>query len=209
MKPDVSRRPGRPKSAAKAVAIREAAVKLFMRDGMERTSMDAVANAAGVSKQTVYSHFRSKDQLFRACVASKVELYELDASQLPADVDADTLLTHVGRQYLTLLSDPGVVRMFRLMVAEAETHPATVHSFHETGPVATRRNIGRLLALHLRDADGDPDFVERATDVFLSLVKSHYFLELLLGTRAVMSPAERDAHIARCIEQFRRLYRLD
>ena len=76
-----ARRPGRPKSEEKAAAIREAASLLFMTEGMERTSMDAISQAAGVSKQTVYSHFKSKDDLFRACVASKVQMYGLDESR--------------------------------------------------------------------------------------------------------------------------------
>jgi len=58
-----ARRPGRPKSEMKAKAIRDAASELFMTDGIERTSMDAIAQAAGVSKQTVYSHFKNKDDL--------------------------------------------------------------------------------------------------------------------------------------------------
>ena len=58
--------------------------------------MDAIASAAGVSKQTVYSHFNSKDDLFRSCVASKVEMYGLDASNLEIDDDIDSLLSDLG-----------------------------------------------------------------------------------------------------------------
>ena len=111
MQPDVTKRPGRPKSEEKADAIRSAAIDLFMADGMDRTSMDAIAAAAGVSKQTVYSHFNSKDDLFRACVASKVETYGLSGSSLPADDGVDRFLSHIGQAYLTLISDPGVIRM--------------------------------------------------------------------------------------------------
>ena len=88
----VTKRRGRPKSEEKAEAIQMAAIGLFMADGMDRTSMDAIAAAAGVSKQTVYSHFKSKDDLFRTCVASKVETYGLDPTSIPADdgVSSDT-----------------------------------------------------------------------------------------------------------------------
>ena len=204
MKENVTKRPGRPKSTEKADAIRNAAIDLFMVDGMERTSMDAIAAAAGVSKQTVYSHFKSKDDLFRTCVVSKVETYGLDPSSIPAGDGVDRLLSHIGRAYLTLLSDPGVTRMFRLMASEADTHAATVKSFHESGPIATTRNITRLLANYLPGAD--EQLADRATRDFLALVRAEYFLELLLGTRSEITAEEMAAHVDHCITQIHKLY---
>ncbi|MDJ0908143.1 MAG: TetR/AcrR family transcriptional regulator [Woeseiaceae bacterium] len=204
MQADVTRRPGRPKSEAKAGAIQEAAVHLFMTDGMERTSMDAIAAAAGVSKQTVYSHFRSKDDLFRSCVASKIATYGLDASNLRVSSNTDTLLKHIGRQYLTLLSDMGVIRMFRLMASEADTHPETVKSFYESGPWTTMRNIADIVSVHLPEiSDERPHNV--ASD-FLSLVRGAYFIEFLMGVRPALQEDEMDAHLDRCVTQIRSLY---
>src|SRR5882757_8402023 len=45
-------------------AIAAAALVLFARDGYERTSVDAIAAEAGVSKRTVYSHYGDKENLF-------------------------------------------------------------------------------------------------------------------------------------------------
>ena len=45
-------------------AIAGAALVLFARDGYERTSVDAIAAEAGVSKRTVYSHYGDKENLF-------------------------------------------------------------------------------------------------------------------------------------------------
>ena len=204
MQENVTKRPGRPKSEEKAQAIRNAAIDLFMVDGMERTSMDSIAAAAGVSKQTVYSHFKSKDELFRCCVKGKVQTYGLDPSSLPVDDGLDALLTHIGRQYLTLISDPGVIRMFRLMVSEADAHAATVQSFYETGPVTTAQNVARIFARHLPDVS--EQLVDRATRDFLALVRGEYFLELLLGTRSEISAEEMAAHVDHCITQIHTLY---
>lgn len=55
---------GRPRDAEKNNAIVEAASLLFLEQGFDGTSMDEVAKRAGVSKQTVYSHFSGKEQLF-------------------------------------------------------------------------------------------------------------------------------------------------
>ena len=53
--------PGRPKDPAKRLAILEAAKRLFMQNGYDGSSMDAIAAEAGVSKLTVYSHFTDKE----------------------------------------------------------------------------------------------------------------------------------------------------
>ena len=206
MQANVTKRPGRPKSEEKAQAIQQAAIGLFMSDGIERTSMDAIANAAGVSKQTVYSHFNSKDDLFRSCVACKVEMYGLDPSNLDIDDAIDTVLMHIGKQYMTLLSDAGVIRMFRLMAAEADTHPETVKSFYESGPLTTTKNIAVILSRHLPGAPDNDDLALQAAVEYLALVRGEYFLQFLFGTRTAIDDDELRTHLDHCIEQIHKLY---
>jgi len=50
-------------NAAKRAAILAAARELFVLDGVERTSMDAIAARAGVSKRTVYDYYGDKRRL--------------------------------------------------------------------------------------------------------------------------------------------------
>lgn len=51
----------------KREAIVQAAITLFQTLGIEGTSMDKVAEAADVSKRTLYNHFPSKEELFAHC----------------------------------------------------------------------------------------------------------------------------------------------
>ncbi|MFI5615691.1 TetR/AcrR family transcriptional regulator [Amycolatopsis sp. NPDC051903] len=65
------RRPvGRPRSAAKDAAILTAGLQLLSHDGYARMSMDAVAAAAGVSKQTLYARYAGKAELVAAAIAA-------------------------------------------------------------------------------------------------------------------------------------------
>ncbi|MGE7468991.1 TetR/AcrR family transcriptional regulator [Bosea sp. NPDC003192] len=50
--------------------IAEAALRLFARYGYKRTSMDDIAREAGVARATLYLHFKGKDDVFRAMLAS-------------------------------------------------------------------------------------------------------------------------------------------
>jgi TetR/AcrR family transcriptional regulator len=59
--------------------ILQAATELFARHGFDHVSMNAVAEAAGVSKANIFHHFKSKDELYvrslsQACEASRSSL---------------------------------------------------------------------------------------------------------------------------------------
>ena len=196
-------RPGRPKSEEKRASIREAAARLFMSEGFERTSMDGIANAAGVSKQTIYSHFNNKDELFRSCVMTKTREYELlvDAEQYPV---LDDGLRAMGDGYLRLMSDDTAVAMWRLMVGEANIHPNVAKMFHETGPGASRGSLTAYLQEQGDVLEVD-DFAEAAS-MFISLVAGQFQNDIMLGVRKGVSDSERDATVARAIRQFRALY---
>ena len=65
--------PGVSRSQRKRVAITEAATEGFLAAGYRGTSMDEIAAAAGVSKQTLYKQFSDKAQLFTEVVQAMVD----------------------------------------------------------------------------------------------------------------------------------------
>ena len=203
----LARRPGRPKSEEKADAIREAAACLFLTEGMGKTSMDAIAQAAGVSKQTVYSHFNSKDDLFRACVATKVHMYGLDEAHCDASLPVDEALCRVGVQFMTLLSDPEVVQMFRLIIAEANAFPRVAGMFYETGPRATVDYVVQMFTHYLKGG-ADEGKAAQAAKEFLALVKSDCLVEKLLGVGPSLSDEEIKDHVSNSVDRIRSLYDL-
>ncbi|MEM8983488.1 MAG: TetR/AcrR family transcriptional regulator [Pseudomonadota bacterium] len=139
-----AKRQGRPKSEEKREAIRQAGSELFLAVGWANASMDAIAQKAGVSKQTVYSHFRSKEDLFRACIRSKLSTYELDAGDCGDQLDQ--ALQRFGERFYELMDDADVARMYRVLIAHAEEFPNLVRSFKEAGPDATERELATLLS---------------------------------------------------------------
>src|SRR5579864_8533515 len=95
------RRAGR---LASGGAIREAAAKLFLEKGYQGTSMDDVAAAAQVSKQTIYTHFESKETLFADLVLGNAETVEAFVQTLgpalEAPGDLAPALRELARRYL-------------------------------------------------------------------------------------------------------------
>jgi AcrR family transcriptional regulator len=78
--------------------VLDAALPLFARDGYDDVSMQAIADAAGVSKPVLYSCFSSKEELFAALLRREErELWHLveDAVPVPGAVgDREELLCH-------------------------------------------------------------------------------------------------------------------
>ena len=58
----------RPSGEARRRALIEEAVRQFGKKGYEGTSLEAVADAVGVRKQTLLYYFPTKDALLEACV---------------------------------------------------------------------------------------------------------------------------------------------
>jgi AcrR family transcriptional regulator len=58
----------------KGESVLQAAIDLFARYGYRKTSVDEIAEAAGVSKRTVYLHFDGKEAIFRAMAEYMAEV---------------------------------------------------------------------------------------------------------------------------------------
>ena len=129
------------RSARKRRAIIDAATTAFLDHGYRGTSMDAVAAAAGVSKQTVYQHFGDKQRLFRELIAATVQsasdpVYD-EVRRLADSGSLDNDLRDLARRLLTLVLQPTMMRLRRLVIAEARQFPDLGRVFCDLGPGRT------------------------------------------------------------------------
>src|SRR5919198_2693235 len=128
-------------------AIREAATTLFLRKGYLGTSMDEVAALARVSKQTVYTHFDDKEQLFTDLVLSNTERVEEFVDEMTALLDRasdpERDLGELARRYLDTVVRPQVLQLRRLVIGEAARFPDLARTYHERVP---ERMVGALSA---------------------------------------------------------------
>ena len=96
----------------------DAALKLFLVGGYDGTSMQAVADEAGVTKPVVYACFESKDELFRSLLRREEEriLAEIQGAFEDTDLsDPETTLTEGFTGFLRAVGDsPDVYRLIFL-----------------------------------------------------------------------------------------------
>ena len=130
--------PRRAPRLASGAAIREAAAQLFLEKGYSGTSMDDIAAAARISKQTIYTHFPSKEQLFADLVLGNTERVEQFAEGLVRTFRAaDGLekgLCEVARLYAGLVIRPEVLQLRRLVIGEAGRFPELARTYYEHVP---------------------------------------------------------------------------
>lgn len=155
-------RAGQTRTARKRRAIVDAATTLFLAEGYLATSMDQIAAAASVSKQTVYKQFADKQSLFREIVTATVArvsdpVAEQVASLRDSD-DLDTGLRDLARALLAQVIRPSVMQLRRLVIGEAGRFPELGRLFYDSGPgrtigtlAATFENLAARGALRLED----------------------------------------------------------
>jgi TetR/AcrR family transcriptional repressor of mexJK operon len=129
-KPDKPLRAG---SAPKRAAILAAARELFLADGFDRTSVDAVSARAGVSKRTVYDYYGDKRALLVAVIEAAGQAL-LDAVQAEINdnlVEFDdletALIAFATRIATSTLGSSDYVALTRLVSMESAHLPELDH----------------------------------------------------------------------------------
>ena len=127
--------------------ILEASLELFSVQGFEATSISRIANAVGVRKASLYSHFGSKQAILDALVQEVLEQYEghslfaradweNDAGRLPQT--ADDAVQMIQGQIRFILHDPAISRARKMLVIEQFQNP-------ELAKLQTKQNYSDVL----------------------------------------------------------------
>jgi TetR/AcrR family transcriptional regulator, mexJK operon transcriptional repressor len=188
-------------SAPKHDAIVDAARRVFLREGYS-ASMDLVAAEAGVSKQTVYNHFGSKEGLFRAIVDDLSS--ELLDVLLERDGAPAVTLETFARRFLKMLLAPSSLALHRMLVAEAPRFPDLAREIYIGGPARAASQLALYLAEENRKgtlAVADPAL---AAEQFFGALVGHLQLRALLSPREAPSEAEIERAVAHAVRGFLR-----
>ena len=201
--------PGRPKDLEKRAAILEAAKRLFPQSSFEGTSMDAIAAEAGVSKLTVYSHFKDKETLFFAAIRARCE------EQMPAtlfDIDQDApvrrQLEAIGRAFFSLITAPEAVALNRLLNSGSCAGSEKLSQlFWEAGPQRVQDGMQTFLRHEVDAGQLEIKDIPRAASQFFALLKGDRHAQLLCGRCPSMSTErDDDLHVRATVEFFLRAY---
>lgn len=128
--------------------ILEAAFAAFMRRGYTATSTLEIATRARVSKRELYTLVGNKRQMLVACIRDRAQRLQVPAD-LPVPQDRDTLeqvLTSFGTQIVREATDPTVIAVFRLAIAEAVHAPEVARALDSIGRETSRAALRTIMA---------------------------------------------------------------
>ncbi len=124
-------------SPTKHKAILEMALGVFLEKGYVGTSMDEIAARAGVSKQTVYKHFSDKDRLFSEILLATTDEVERLVRWIVEELDNPRktlqVFERLARRFLGALMEPRLLRLRRLVIANADRVPHLGRTWYTQG----------------------------------------------------------------------------
>lgn len=169
--------------------ILEAAFAAFMQHGYAATSTLEIATRARVSKRELYALVGNKQEILVACIAEHATRL-----QVPADLPVprtraalEQVLTSFGTRLVHEVSDPAVIGVFRLAIAEAVHAPEVARTLDAIGRGTSRTAVRDLMARAQAFGllEGRP---ARLADQFGALLLSDLMVSLLLGVVERPSP---------------------
>src|SRR6266568_5125898 len=128
--------------------ILEAAFAAFMKSGYATTSTLEIATRARVSKRELYALVGNKQEMLIACISERAKRLDVPAD-LPVPRDRETLaqvLASFGTKLVREISDPTVIAVFRLAIAEAVQAPEVARALNSIGREASRAALRKIMA---------------------------------------------------------------
>lgn len=169
------------RSDEKRQQIIAAAEKLFHEHGFQRVTMDQIHSLVGGSKRTLYSHFPSKDDLFRAIMekaASKV-LAAVEAPLHSGDIEED--LQVIGINYLHALLSIDAVALFRAVAAEGRHFPDLPEMFLQAGPQLVAQQLAAFFEAQRQKGVIEIEDTDLAAHQFLGMLRGNLHLLAIIG----------------------------
>ncbi|MBB5702696.1 AcrR family transcriptional regulator [Ochrobactrum daejeonense] len=179
--------PMKPGQCMKRDFILCSAARVFYRDGFQGASIDLIANEAGVSRQTIYNHYRDKEALLAAVVEDSLarmsaSLFAVLATfpQTGENLEKELVAFSV-RMSRNCIYDSSGVFLRKLMQGNETSQPLVANICSTKGPAQAIPAIAARLARlamdeHLRI--DDPDLAARH---FMALINADTYYHMLTG----------------------------
>ena len=198
----------RPKDPAKRAAILASAKQLFAEHGFDGVSMDQIAQAAGVSKLTVYSHFGDKDGLLTETVRAHCEQeLPMELFRHSPEIGLRERLLEISRAFYAMVSCPEAVAGHRMLCAPNAISPAMAERFWEAGPARIQSGLAELLQRRVESGELAIDDPDEAASHFFALIKGEPHARLIIGHPQPLQEATITRHLTSGVDLFLRAYR--
>lgn len=193
-----------PRGQRRRREILAVAERLLLRQGFTETTMQRVAEEAGASKETLYRHFKSKDDLLIEIVLARTqELREALDANFDSGAGLPTVLRELGLNLLQAMSQPEVVALLRIVVTETLRNPELGLALYRAGPDRTNRR----LTAYLEAAKGRGEFAgddsAMAASLFIgAALGNEPLVRMLRSPGDQLTPQQIEARVDAAVDLF-------
>ncbi|CAO1651016.1 TetR/AcrR family transcriptional regulator [Parasphingorhabdus sp. NYA22] len=204
----VTERTDRPSSQRKIAKILAAARTEFFANGFAGASIEAIAALAEVSKVTIYSWFKTKENLFVEVVKSECRHMSesLVGENLKTRSIRDTLI-FAAEHMLGVLMDEEKVRFDRVLAAEVTRDPKVGEYFLDNGPRALLHNLVNLLKISQEKGEIQSTDLVSSAEMFVSLVMGRIDLFLRYGEKIKMTTPQKRERAKHAVDAWMLIHR--
>ena len=171
--------------------ILDAAFAAFMKSGYAAASTLEIATCARVSKRELYALVGNKQEMLIACISERAKRFDVPAD-LPELRDRQTLeqvLASFGTKLVLEISDPAVIAVFRLAIAEVVQAPEVARALNSIGREASRAALRKVMA-EAQASGLLPGPPAECAEQFAGLLWRDLMVSLLLGVAERPTPRE-------------------
>ncbi|MET0180529.1 MAG: TetR/AcrR family transcriptional regulator [Novosphingobium sp.] len=165
-------RPTREQAEARHHALLETALDHFLDKGFEQATIEAIAQAVGMTKRTVYALYPDKVALFHAALDLAVERFSVSAERIAETDKGDLHDTLVAIAWLRVdqVMTPNGLKLQRIINTESYRFPGILRLSFERSGLPTVRFLERVLARETAAGRLALDAPDKAAAVFMSMV---------------------------------------
>jgi len=198
--------PLKPRSSDKREEVLDIASENFLSKGFDGTSINVMAREAGISKESIYRYFGSKEDLFLAVVERELALYRqgmLETTRHYAGTSLHDALLSVAEATLKVASDERTLALRRLIFQMSANGSKVGTHYFMSGPDIAYQNLVRLFEHYRPVSDFDVDQLSR---YFVAMVLHRTMLGRERGVQLPLEDEEIRVFCAASVNDFMKAF---
>jgi AcrR family transcriptional regulator len=185
----------------KRAQILDGARVVFLAEGFDGASMEAIAHAAGVSKGTLYTYFKGKDELFTSLVSNyRNRSFDESFRSLNSASGLRESLETLARNYLNMVREPENLALLRVVVGASAKFPKLGRAFYETGMQPPVERLAQYLEDNASPGGADIWDAELAAAQCFAFLWASVAIPMLIAHEPSPSPQRCSDIIAQAVD---------
>jgi TetR/AcrR family transcriptional repressor of mexJK operon len=198
--------PLKPRSADKREEVLDIASESFLVKGFDGTSINVMAREAGISKESIYRYFGSKEDLFLAVVERELSVYRkgmLETTNYYQGESMREALFVVAEATLKVASDQRTLALRRLVFQMAANGSKVGMHYYTAGPDIAYKNLVQLFEYYKPKSKFGVDKLSRN---FQAMVLHRTMLQRECGVQEPLTDEEVKQRCAEAVDDFMKAF---